>query len=386
VSQFTITTRLFWGTDGTLEVQRYLQNLRLKKLAFVIDKNLKDLEPTTRLLSEYGENGFTMAPPIYFNASHEPTYDDLDQFVASFRTLEMDALIAVGGGSVLDITKGVGLLLKNPGKGIDYRGLDKVPAAGIPVICYPTTAGTGSEVTHTASFVDLQSKTKLGINGKHVAPLCGVLRPELTFSCPPKATLFSGLDAMVHSLEAVSAKTANAISILMGSKAFAMLYSNISKVITHPNDYAAREQMLLGSYYAGIAMMNVGGGPASGISYPLGVYFNVPHGIAGGIFLTHVMEFNVSHGYRGYIPIFDNLPGSELSLGEESKSADFVRRFKTLYAELKAPGTLSDYGIRKSDIPLITDLTLKQRKTNLELNPVPFRETDVTAILEKVIA
>jgi len=96
--------------------------------------------------------------------------------------------------------------------------------------------------------------------------------------------MFAGLDAMVHSLEAVSAKTANAISIMMGARAFAILYTHISKVITDPKNYTAREQMLIGSYFAGLAMMNVGGGPASGISYPLGVHFNVLMGLRGEYF------------------------------------------------------------------------------------------------------
>jgi len=98
------------------------------------------------------------------------------------------------------------------------------------------------------------------------------------------------------------------------------------------------------------------------------------------------MDFNVTAGYRGYVSIYDNLPGSNASLSEESKSTAFVEQFKSLYGQIGAPRSLNDYGIRRSDIPRITQLTLTQRMNNLEMNPMPFGEADVTALLEKVIA
>jgi alcohol dehydrogenase len=264
--------------------------------------------------------------------------------------------------------------------------MNKVKNPGIPVICYPTTAGTGSEITHTASFIDTNSNTKLGIKGRHVAPIFGVLHPELTFSCPPKTTIFSGLDAMVHSLEAVSAKTANDLSITLGAKGFSLLFRYFEDVLKEPKSYFAREQMLLGSYYAGLAMMNVGGGPASGISYPLGVHFKVPHGIAGGIFLPHVIKFNTEHGYDGYEAIYNLLPQANLSLSARDKARDFSEKFSQFYGRLQAPMVLDAYGIAKKDIPLLTKLTMEQRSANLTLNPTPFTEKDVVQILEKVIS
>lgn len=385
MAHFSIMTRIFFSGAAHSEVSAYLLGLGIRSLLFIADSNLKNTTVLSGLMAGFEKEGFSVKRAEYLSISSEPSYDFLDEVVSGLRPTEADAIIAVGGGSVLDTAKGVGILLKNPGRGIDYRGIDKVKHPGVPVICYPTTAGTGSEVTHTASFIDKQSQTKLGINSRYASPLCSVLMPELTFTCPPQVTISSGLDAMLHAIEAVSAKTANAVTCMLGAKAFGLLFANFKKVLLSPTDYPAREAMLLGSYYAGIAMVNAGGGPASGISYPLGVHFNVPHGIAGGIFLPHVVEFNAAKGYSGYASIYDNLPGADISLTDSEKVSAFVSLFKDFYKKIGAPRTLSVFKIGKKDIDLLTRLTMEQRSANLDLNPVPFGLEDVVAILNKVV-
>lgn len=384
MSQFSITTKVFFGKDAVAETQKYTKTAGINELLFIVDKNISHLSALSRLVRDYVDSGFKSKAVKPFDASMEPTYEMLDEFTETIRHVETDAIIAIGGGSVMDIAKGVGILLRNPGKGLDYRGMDKVRIPGVPVICYPTTAGTGSEVTHTASFIDTESKTKLGINGRYVSPLIGVLQPELTFSCPPKVTVFSCLDAMVHAVEAVSAKTANRITSMLGNQAFSLLYSNIRKVLQEPYDYDAREGMQIGSYLAGIALMNAGGGPASALSYPLGVHYNVPHGIAGGIFLPYVFEFNVSMGYRGYAMVYNSLPDADLSLSNEEKSRDFVRKFNALYEDIGGPKKLSEFGVGKEEVKMLTELTMEQRAGNLELNPVPFGKDETVRALQTV--
>ncbi len=384
MSSFSINTKIYFGKKSTEEVSNYLNFLELKKIQFIIDDSLKESAPLLILIDQYKQYGNQINTPIYIDAKKEPTYDYLDTVVDLFRGYDFNVIIGIGGGTILDLAKGIGLLLKNPGKAIDYRGMDLVSNKGVPVISYPTTAGTGAEVTHTASFIDTDSKTKLGINGRYVAPLCGVLYPELTFSCPDRITISAGLDAMLHALEAVTAKTATKISSMFGCKAFSLLYKSFPTVLSEPRNYEAREEMLLGSYYAGIAMMNAGGGPASGISYPLGVHYGVPHGIAGGIFLHHVIKYNVSKGYRGYNEIYNNLYDADSTLNEEQKTLEFVKSLQKLYQEIGAPKKLHSSGFENIDIELITMLTMEQRVANLELNPVPFGRKEVKELLQVV--
>lgn len=385
MARFSIKTEVFFGKDGLNESLIRMRTLGIRNVGFIVDRSILNLDILLELQENFTKKSISVRYTEPFDASEEPSYDLIDDYVKKFRGRDVDAFIAIGGGSVLDAAKCVGILLRNPGRSIDYRGLDKVVFPGVPVICLPTTAGTGSEVTHTASLIDKKSKTKLGINGANVAPLFGILIPELTFSCPPKVTVFSGLDAMLHAIEAISAKTANAVTKMIGSQAFGVLFRNFKKVLQDPKNYESREAMMLGSYYAGIAMMNAGGGPASGISYPIGTHFGVPHGIAGGVFLQHVFDFNVSRGYTGYASAYDFLPEADLSLGDQEKSIDFVKKFRRLYRDIDAPQKLTQFGLEKEDIEFVADLTMEQRVGNLELNPVPFGRSEVTWILEKVI-
>jgi len=385
MSRIFIDSKVFFGKDAIKESVKAAKDFAINKLVFCVDNKLKENKELLNLLLSFEKDDFKVLKIVLFNASEEPTYDILDNFTENFRGLNIDAIVAVGGGSVLDIAKGVGILLKNPGKGIDYKGMNKVKNPGVPVICVPTTAGTGSETTHTASFIDAKLGVKLGINGKHVLPLFGILLPELTYSCPKNVKIHSGLDAMLHALEAATAKTANEISIIIGCEAFAMLYHNLPKVINNVNDFNCHNRMLLGSYIAGVAMMNAGGGPASGISYPLGVHYNVPHGIAGGIFLPYVIEYNVLHGYNGYVEIYDRLFDCNYSLSDKEKSLDFVKKLKALYKELLIQRDLSEYGVEEKDIEILTRLTIEQRKANLDLNPIPFGESETKDLISKVV-
>jgi alcohol dehydrogenase class IV len=385
MSSFSINTKIFFGKNSTDDINKYLDSLGIKKLQLIIDKSLKNSEILNLLIGQYKQYGKMVINPAYIDATKEPTYDYLDSLVDMFRDGNFEVIIGIGGGTILDIAKGIGILLKNPGKAIGYRGMDLVTNKGIPVICYPSTAGTGSEVTHTASFIDTESQTKLGINGRYVAPLCGVLYPELTFSCPDRVTIGAGLDAMLHAIEAVSARTATPLTSMLGSKAFSILYSNFRKVISEPNNYNAREGMLLGSYYAGIAMMNAGGGPASGISYPLGVHYGVPHGIAGGIFLPHVFEYNVNNEYLGYAEVYDQLPDAEHNLDMKEKSINFLKKVDLLYSDICVPKKLSDWGWHDIDSDILTNLTIEQRKANLDLNPVAFGRLQTYELINKVV-
>jgi len=385
MSSFTINTKIFFGKNSTKEIFSFLSSINLNKLAFVVDSNLREVVAFNNLIKEFEIIGKRIHRVEYIDAGEEPTYDYLDQVTEEFRGEVPDVLLGVGGGTILDLTKGIGILLKNPGKAIDYRGIDLVKKTGVPVVCYPSTAGTGSEVTLTASFIDAKSKTKLGINGHNVAPICGVIYPELTFSCPKKVTIGSGLDAMLHAIEAVSARNATPLTSMLGSKAFSILYSNFRKVISEPNNYNAREGMLFGSYYAGIAMMNAGGGPASGISYPLGVYYGVPHGIAGGIFLPHVFEYNVNNEYLGYAEVYDQLPDAEPHLDIKEKSVDFLKKIDLLYSDICVPKRLSDWGWHDIDSDILTNLTIEQRKANLDLNPVAFGKLQAYELINKVV-
>ncbi len=382
---FSISTKIFFGKLALNEGIEFIKKTGVNNVAIFTDSKLSNLNVFLELTSQFRSNGIRIETIRSYVAGHEPYYDELDNITNEMRNNKMDAIVAIGGGTILDIAKGIGILLKNPGKGIDYRGFNKVLNPGVPVICIPSTAGTGSETTHTASFIDRESKTKLGINGQYVTPLLGLLLPEMTFSCPTTVTVYSGLDAMLHAMEAVTAKNATPITTLLGAKAFAILYANIKKSVFEPDNYEAREGMLMGSYIAALAMMNAGGGPASGISYPVGVHFGVPHGLAGGIFIPYVVKHNIAKGYVGYDTMYCSLYDADISLGRDEMCLDFINKIEKLYLDIQVPVTLNSYGLYEKDISWLTKLTVEQRMSNFDLNPVQFGKDDVADMLEKIV-
>lgn len=383
MSTFGISTKVFFGKTRHDDTQAFLQGRGINKVVTIVDGAVSSLPAIDDIIDGYRKAGFDMADPVIYDVQGEPSYDELDAFAASLRDLKPELILAIGGGSIMDMAKGVAVLMANPGKGIDYRGMHKVTNPSIPLVAYPTTAGTGAEVTWTASFVDTAEEKKLGINGQNVSPLCGVLEPQLVASAPRSVALSAGLDTMLHAIEAVTAKTATEITIALGARAFAMMYSALPKCLSGEGSLDDWEEAQLSAYLAGIAMMNAGGGPASGISYPLGVHYKTPHGFAGGIFLSGVFAHNVSVGYQGYAPVYDLLADATPGLDVAEKNADFVKKFDTFYDLVGGPRTLEAWGCTGADaIEKLTSLTMEQRMENLELNPVDFGKADVEALLE----
>lgn len=384
IEHFKISTNTYFGVNASLMVPDYLTKLGFERPGIIIDETIAPLPPFNSLHKRWLEQGLVPIKVFHSRSTMEPDYDYLDEVADEFRLIEPDILIGIGGGSVLDLAKGTGILLRNPGRGIDYRGIDKVTHPGIPVVLIPTTAGTGSEVTKTASFIDKESQTKLGINGKYVDCLISFLDPYLLTSCPPSVTISSGLDSLVHAIEAVTTKTANAVSIVLGVEAVRLLFAALPVAIAQPDNLEVRAHTLLSSHYAGIAMWNSQGGPASGISYPLGVHFGVPHGFAGGILLPHVVAFNVARGYTsGYARLYERLNDTHSGAGDNvAKATAFRDSLFELYHRLDAPFTLNQWSINRDAVEVLTDLTMAQRKETLDLNPVPFSKEDVTVLLE----
>lgn len=379
-----LNSRAILGADSALGLPVQLGALGLQRVGLVIDRTVARQVHAQTVLEQWKAAGLNITHQFEARAGQEPDYDYLDLVATEFRGKSLDVIVGIGGGSTLDLAKGVAILMCNPGPGIAYRGMDLVATPGLPLVVLPTVAGSGSEVSHTASFIDRKTQTKLGINGKNVAALFAVLDPVLLAACPASVTMGSAMDAMVHATEACTATTANVVSVLLGAEAMRLLFSALPAALTNAADLAVLEDLLLASTLAGLAMAHAAGGPASGIAYPLGVHFGMAHGFAGGLLLPHVVAVNVGKGYTaGYADLYDRmqLGGSGGSLTALEKAKAFKVRLLGLYGQIGAPTDLLRWKVGGESIEFLTDLTLAQRKANLELNPVPFERQAVAHVL-----
>jgi alcohol dehydrogenase class IV len=309
----------------------------------------------------------------------EPTYDALENMRHQFSDPTLQAVIGIGGGSALDMAKAMAVLIHNRKPAIEYRGFDRMTEPVLPVIAIPTTAGTGSEVTPNASFIDSREKKKMGINGEAVRPHYALIDPELTISCPKAPTISAAVDSLVHATEAHAAKKTNSIARLFAGEGFGRVFNALPQLINDLENIDFRQEVMYGAFLSGIALMHSGTGPAAAMSYPLGVHYKVPHGLGGGIFLPYVIEHNISHGYVDYVGLYEQIEGDKINTAQ-----DFLARLFNLWDQLNIPKDLYFCGLQKSSVDSFIRETM-ELKGALDQNPVPFGSTEVKKILSKLV-
>jgi len=377
---FKLKTNMKYGIGIVKDLNEILLKYRFKKAGFIIDHGVYGSDQIEEMIKRVESARISIN--VYVNRVSEPDYDYLDEFKKQLNGVDFDCLVGVGGGSTLDLTKGMAILLKNPGKAISYRGFPELGNNPLPVIAIPTTAGTGSEVTYNAVFTDNREKKKLGINSELNYPICALLDPSLTLSCPKAVTVSSGIDALTHALESFVAKNATPISRIFSKEAFKLIFNNLGKVTEDPRNIEIRSKLLFGSYLAGIALCNSGAGPAGAMSYPLGAIYKVPHGLAGGVFLPAIVKLNVDRGYMGYTELYDLIEDSDKNLSINRKNERFCKLLEELCVRLGVPQKLTAFGIAERDIDCLVEHTFKGLKAAIEQNPIQVNEEDVRKILK----
>src|SRR5580704_6518362 len=204
----------------------------------------------------------------------------------------VDCLVAVGGGSAMDVAKGVNFLLTNGGKMTDYQGFGKATKPMLPAVGVPTTAGTGSEAQSFALIADESSHLKMACGDRKAAFHIAVLDPEVTVSQPPRVTALTGIDAVSHAVESYVTSKRNPLAQMFAREAWKLLEANFEKVLRHPGDLEARGAMQVGAFLAGTAIENSMLGACHSCANPLTAHYGMTHGLAIGILLPHVIRFN----------------------------------------------------------------------------------------------
>ena len=300
--------------------------------------------------------------------------------VAYAKDHEVDGVIGFGGGSSLDTAKLVALLANSDEQLTDIYGVDAIKGKRLPLILIPTTAGTGSEVTPIA-IVTTGDTTKAGVVSAELLPDVALLDASLTLGLPSHVTAATGIDAMVHAIEAyTSAIKKNPYSDLLAKQALTLLSNNIVEATFNGNNVEARQAMLLGSCLAGQAFANAPVAAVHALAYPLGGHFHIPHGLSNALVLIQVMNFNLSHCadlYGELAPSISetiNLDGTNKQIAQAL--IDFIA---SLIKQLKLPVSLAAMGVGESDINTLAKDAMLQTRL-LVNNPKPVTLEDVKHI------
>jgi alcohol dehydrogenase class IV len=380
ITLFRTTKRIVFGLGSIEKVGAEVQGLKKKKVLVVTDPGIVQaglLEPLKNSLQ-----AANIPFALFDGVEPDPRLEVVRQCAEMGRNEGVEAIIGYGGGSSLDIAKVAAVLLSNEGDLAQFFGIDLIPNPGLPVILIPTTAGTGSEVTPIAILSDTREKLKKGIVSPYLFPEVALLDPQLTVGLPPLVTALTGLDAMIHAIEAYTSVNAFDLTDHLAFRAMELLYDNIRTAYARGEDLEARSKMLEGSLLAGIAFANAGVTAVHAFAYPIGGEFHVAHGLANSVMLPHVMRFNL----LGNLPKFADI-GSALGLDtdhltDKDAALEALEAIEDLMEDLNIPRRLRDLNIPREAIPALAEGVMKVTRL-LANNPRRITLEDARRIYEE---
>lgn len=362
--KFQTTSSILSEVGSTEKIGQIMVDLGCKKVAFVTDAMILSLGLAEAALKGLKAAGVEVH--IIDDVVADPPEAMIRAAVEEAKSQGIDGVVSVGGGSSLDTAKLISVLSQPnaPQDLDDMYGVGMVKGGRLPLVLAPTTAGTGSEVT-PISIVTTRTSEKKGVVSPVLLPDWAILDAELTVGLPAHITAATGIDAMVHAIEAYTTKHAkNILSDTLARQALTLLGGAIRTACSNGEDRAARSDMLLGSMLAGMAFANAPVAAVHALAYPLGGHFHVPHGLSNAIVLPHVLEFNMEDSlgasqYAEIAPIiFPELAGKS----QAEICAGMVQGFKDLGPELGMKSTLRDVGVNHNDLPMLATDGMKQTR------------------------
>lgn len=313
----------------------------------------------------------------------DPPEHIIYQALEAARSHGADGVIGYGGGSSLDSAKLIALMLASGERLNDIYGVEQAKGPRLPLLLIPTTAGTGSEATAVA-IVTTGETTKMGVVSPLLLPDVAILDAELTLGLPPAITAATGIDAMVHAIEAyTSALKKNRYSDLLAKEALSLLANNIVEASQAGDNLEARQAMLLGAFFAGQSFANSPVAAVHALAYPLGGHFHIPHGLSNSLVLPHVMRFNNNHCHELYAELAPIIMGEDFIDHDDSKAVgiELVKYIERLIGKLKLCTHLRDLEIKEEHLPMLAKDAMLQTRL-LQNNPRNVSEQDALEIYQ----
>ncbi len=281
---------------------------------------------------------------VFAETVPDPTTTVIDTGVGIVRDGGYDALIAIGGGSPMDTAKAIAILEQGGGRMRDYKVPHQADAARLPVICVPTTAGTGSEVTRFAVITDVETDEKMLVMGLGCLPAAALVDFELTMRKPFRLTADTGIDALTHAIEAYVSRKANPFSDLYAVEAMALIWRHLPTACFEPDNRVAREAMMRGATLAGLAFSNASVALVHGMSRPIGAFFHVPHGLSNAMLLPTITEFSIPGAPGRYADCARHMGLAGADVPDDAAAGRLLAALTELNQRLEVPGPAA-YGI-----------------------------------------
>lgn len=343
---------------------------------FVTDENVRALGLADSVLE-------SLPDAVVFDAvEQDPSRETLMAAVAAGEGCA--SVVGFGGGSPMDVAKLAAYLIATREDLDTLWGVGKALGVKLPLALVPTTAGTGSEAT-AVTVITVGGSEKRGVNSPSLFADWAVLDAELTLTLPRSVTAATGIDAMVHAIEAyTSARLKNPMSDMFARKALRLISENLLKACDHPGDADARGRMLLAAHLAGVAFANAPVAGVHALAYPLGGHFHVPHGLSNALMLTHVLSHNMEAAMPLYAELGAMLDPSVNDIGQQGQAQAFVQHLARLSRAAGVPQRLSEVGVRAEHLDLLAAEAMKQERL-LVNNPCPISQADARRLYEAAL-
>lgn len=320
----------------------------------------------------------------------------LEAGIDAARAFGADVIVGIGGGSCIDAAKIIALITAHGGQISDYYGELRVPGPIVPVIAVPTTAGTGSEVTPVAVIADPNKAVKVGLSSPHLLPRIAICDPDLTASCPPGLTAYSGADALVHAIEAfTTARRAedpkitlehvfvgkNALTDAFARDAIINIGRSLARAVADGSDGAARAEVMLGATQAGLAFGTAGTSICHAVQYPVGALTHTAHGLGVALMLPYALAFNRSHALDDIAEIGRMMGFAPDNACDEAAVDACIAGISALLKTIGIPSSLAEIGVTEKDLPFIAEQALGANRL-IKNNPRPVDRAGMDLLVE----
>ncbi|GAE28158.1 alcohol dehydrogenase [Halalkalibacter wakoensis JCM 9140] len=361
--EFDLPTKIKAGVGTFHQTAQYIKDLEAagKRLFIVTDPGIIKIGLAEKLENALTEQGFITK--TFSDVKPNPRDVDCIKGGDAARAFEADCIIALGGGSVIDAAKAIAILHVLGKRPQDYAGRGNIPKQVTPLVAIPTTAGTGAEVTRSSVITDTEKKIKFTIKDVKIAPAIAVVDPELTYKLPPLLTASTGMDALVHAIEAYTCKLSNPIADGLALEAIRRIYPALRTAVQNGENHEARYELMIGATIAGIAFSHADVASVHCMAEAIGGLYDTPHGIANSMFLPYIIEYNASADLKKHATIARTIGIAADHDTDENATKALVHEMKQLAKDIEIPTFASLSQVKRSDFDYLAESAFKNGST-----------------------
>ncbi|MGN1097780.1 MAG: lactaldehyde reductase [Clostridia bacterium] len=376
-NRFILNETSYFGAGARENLVPELKARGVSRVLFVTDKTLISCGVATKVIDCLTAGGISFE--VFSDVKPNPTVKNVQDGVEAYKNSNAGAVVAVGGGSVMDTAKGVGIITNNPefADVVSLEGVAPTKKPSVPIIALPTTSGTAAEVTINYVITDEENRKKMVCVDPHDIPVCAIVDSDLMMGMPKGLCASTGMDALTHAIEGYITKGAWEMSDMVELRAIELIHQSLYNSVN--GDPKGRETMALAQYVAGMGFSNVGLGIVHSMAHPLGAFYDTPHGVANALLLPYVMEYNADSPAKPKYKAIAKAMGVE---GTENMTDDegvkaAIEAVRSLSISIDIPQKLVDIGVKEEDLEALSVAAFNDVCTGG--NP---RETNPAEILE----